>query len=541
MKAFWSSGDCAALVWADSAALVSPRLGDDAATRLWAGCASESLPQFLEALGEELQVGLLSLPDFAVIYTGADFAHVACRGSFIVVVTHDDGEDELSGADVTTWAERRTPLASVRRIELRSAQSSPGSLLPVTGGIVRAAALTIGEPVLRGSLDAHGALRGGGVKASGVAGTAGQRNAEPGPSPLTLVEESMASPLIEDPLANHVHEPVEDEVELAGESAEGASEPVAGDVVGDDQGDGLDDHPQEVSSSSRFSALLADHTYAYDIEQAAVRRDDLSESEGGWHEDPGNTSLASIPEPMPVDDPPPPAVADEGEAAGAGGSGTESFISVVPDFASSDEPEEAAPSETPRQANSGQGVETDDLDLSYHDDLTFMGIPDESLEAHAEPASPIAGGGSKVRGLVCPQGHGNPPQRVDCRVCNSRLDGDVVEMERPPLGWLHTSAGKSLQLVTTILAGRAPRASKFQGTDMPQLLPLPHGHVSSTHVEIKIEGWSVLAHDLGSTNGTFLQREGQPTMRLSETPHLLASNDVLNLGHGVTLRFEELP
>ncbi|MCF6378470.1 FHA domain-containing protein [Nocardioides KLBMP 9356] len=76
---------------------------------------------------------------------------------------------------------------------------------------------------------------------------------------------------------------------------------------------------------------------------------------------------------------------------------------------------------------------------------------------------------------------------------------------------------------------------------MPRLLPLPHSHVSGTHLEIRLEGWSVMVADLGSTNGTFLQRPGQPTVRVSETPQLLHSDDVVQLGHGVDLRFEALP
>ena len=152
----------------------------------------------------------------------------------------------------------------------------------------------------------------------------------------------------------------------------------------------------------------------------------------------------------------------------------------------------------------------------------------------------LAGDGPVVRGVRCPQGHGNPPQRTTCRICAAPVDGPTVSMSRPALGWLHTSTGESIALDRNVLAGRAPQAAKFQGTSLPRLR-LPHGHVSGTHLEVRVEGWSVLALDLRSTNGTFLQRPGQPTVRLSDTPHLLVSDDVLNLGHGVSLRFEELP
>ena len=549
MKALWSSGDCAALVWADAAALVSSRLGDEPAMNLWAGRASESLPQFLEALGEELKVGLLSLPDFAVVFTGANFAHIACRGSFTVVITHDEGRDELSGAEVTTWAERRTALASVRCVELKAAHALSGSLLPLTGGIVRAAALTIGDPASTGAHEARVVERGRDEPGHDPAVAPGlQPAAGAEPSRVTLVGDSTVAPRLDEQAAEPDGSPVVPVTETGGaENAPAATEvppePERGHAPGErqvGQVEEVEEDPEE-PPGGRFSALLADHTHMYDIEQAAVRSDDGSES-AAWHEESGHTSLAFIPESTPVADPPPGLAGNDAEGiSDSAEPETGSFIGAIPDFAKPTPTAEASAVEPEPAADIGPGAETDDLDLSFHDDLTVMETPDGSLDEQPVPADQTRGSGPFVRGLMCHEGHGNPPQRTECRVCGSRLDGDVVDMERPPLGWLHTSGGESLALTTNILAGRAPRASKFQGMDMPQFLPLPHGHVSSTHVEIKIEGWSVLAHDLHSMNGTFLQREGQPTMRLSETPHLLASKDVLNLGHGVTLRFEELP
>ena len=66
-------------------------------------------------------------------------------------------------------------------------------------------------------------------------------------------------------------------------------------------------------------------------------------------------------------------------------------------------------------------------------------------------------------------------------------------------------------------------------------------HVSGSHVELRIDGWAVLAADLDSTNGTFLRRRGEPTMRLSSTPTTLVDGDVLDLGHAVQLTVEGLP
>ena len=177
----------------------------------------------------------------------------------------------------------------------------------------------------------------------------------------------------------------------------------------------------------------------------------------------------------------------------------------------------------------------------HHDGHTMMEAPDSTeLDAYLAEATPPAGA-DQVIGVLCTAGHGNPTHRTECRVCGQRLTGDSVRMTRPALGWMYTSAGESIELVQSVLAGRNPRASRIQGTVMPRLLPLPHSHVSGTHLEIRLEGWSVMVVDLQSTNGTFLQRPGQPTVRLSETAQLLHSDDVVQLGHGVDLRFEALP
>ncbi len=181
--------------------------------------------------------------------------------------------------------------------------------------------------------------------------------------------------------------------------------------------------------------------------------------------------------------------------------------------------------------------------LVHHDGHTQMQLPDSTgLDAHVAGGSPGSGqDGPLVLGLLCGSGHANPTHRTDCRVCGLSLSGEGVRMPIPPLGWLHTSAGESIELVQNVVAGRDPRASRIEGAAMPRLLPLPHSHVSGTHVEIRLEGWSVLVADLRSTNGTFLQRAGQPVLRISATPQLLVSGDVVQLGHGVDLRFEELP
>jgi hypothetical protein len=146
----------------------------------------------------------------------------------------------------------------------------------------------------------------------------------------------------------------------------------------------------------------------------------------------------------------------------------------------------------------------------------------------------------QVLALICPSGHPNPPSRSVCRVCQRALPGPAQRVPRPPLGVLRSSAGDVLELTAPVVAGRKPRPQPGS-PEAPLLLAVPVPHVSSSHVELRLEGWTVLAVDLESTNGTFLRRRGEPAMRLSSTPTPLIDGDVVDLGHGVQLTLEGLP
>lgn len=152
---------------------------------------------------------------------------------------------------------------------------------------------------------------------------------------------------------------------------------------------------------------------------------------------------------------------------------------------------------------------------------------------------PQAGDPRSVLALVCPQGHPNPPSRPVCRSCLLALSGPARRVPRPVLGVVR-GAGVEQELSAPVVVGRKPRR-QAGSTEEPLLVPLAVPHVSGSHVELQIDGWTVLARDLESTNGTFLRRRGEPTMRLSSTPTPLVDGDVLDLGHGVQLTVEGMP
>lgn len=109
------------------------------------------------------------------------------------------------------------------------------------------------------------------------------------------------------------------------------------------------------------------------------------------------------------------------------------------------------------------------------------------------------------------------------------------------LGRAVLASGRMIELRGPVIVGREPEAKRITDGPVPELVALPHNHISRNHVRLVPEGWQVLAVDLHSKNGTLLRRPGQPPARLPERPVPLRSGDVLDFGHGVLITLEDLP
>lgn len=153
-------------------------------------------------------------------------------------------------------------------------------------------------------------------------------------------------------------------------------------------------------------------------------------------------------------------------------------------------------------------------------------------------------GPATISALICPQGHPSPPDRAQCRVCGAPLSGPVRATPRPPLGRLDLSSGGTIRLDRAVVIGRRPRATRVSGDGVPQLVTVasPQQDISRSHLEIRLEGWHVLAVDLATTNGSRLMRAQQDPVRLrAQEGVVLVDGDVIDLGDGVAVRFSELP
>ncbi|KQZ85744.1 hypothetical protein ASD56_05495 [Microbacterium sp. Root166] len=135
-------------------------------------------------------------------------------------------------------------------------------------------------------------------------------------------------------------------------------------------------------------------------------------------------------------------------------------------------------------------------------------------------------------------GHSLPPLSTD-----DSAPAPLAPPRPPAPGRIRVSTGQVLTLDRTVVIGRRPRSTRVSGTDLPHLVAVdsPQQDISRSHVELRVEGDSILATDLHTTNGTTLLRPGVDPVRLhpGETT-VVVPGDVIDLGDGITVAIEDL-
>ena len=115
---------------------------------------------------------------------------------------------------------------------------------------------------------------------------------------------------------------------------------------------------------------------------------------------------------------------------------------------------------------------------------------------------------------------------------------------RPPApGRIRVSSGQVVTLDRTVVIGRRPRSTRVSGTDLPHLVAVdsPQQDISRSHVELRVEGDSIVATDLNTTNGSTLLRPGVDPMRLHPgEATVVVPGDVIDLGDGITVAIEDI-
>ncbi|WP_154646194.1 FHA domain-containing protein [Timonella senegalensis] len=110
-------------------------------------------------------------------------------------------------------------------------------------------------------------------------------------------------------------------------------------------------------------------------------------------------------------------------------------------------------------------------------------------------------------------------------------------------GIVRFSHGEVVELGLPLVVGRKPTHEGSGAAPSARMVsvPSPLKDISRNHLEVRVEGGHVLAIDLGSVNGSVLRRSGAADEALvAHRPVVLINDDVVDLGDGVTLRFERL-
>ncbi|MGO1393067.1 FHA domain-containing protein [Agrococcus casei] len=185
----------------------------------------------------------------------------------------------------------------------------------------------------------------------------------------------------------------------------------------------------------------------------------------------------------------------------------------------------------------GSAAELDPLDA---DTLTAAG--ESPVVARPSAADPAAA--PTVLTVLCATGHVQRIGVAQCGVCQGAIEpGSEAMRPRPEFVAASIPGRERIPLGRGAVFGRRPRSSRMQGVRVPHLVTLssPNEDISRSHLEIRLEDWSVLAVDLGSTNGTMLLREDRAPLRLRAG---VATNvdfgDRLDVGEGVIITLEEL-
>lgn len=147
--------------------------------------------------------------------------------------------------------------------------------------------------------------------------------------------------------------------------------------------------------------------------------------------------------------------------------------------------------------------------------------------------------GETVLAVRCDNGHLNPPQQPTCRSCGGAVPPqDPLRVPRPPLGRLVLPDGQQVLLDRSVILGRRPEAIPG-GETWPHLVELPadRTHLSRQHLLLELDGWQVVARDLGSRSGTVLRTPAGGVQRMQpQRPYIVGPGSVLVLADDYVVR-----
>ena len=170
--------------------------------------------------------------------------------------------------------------------------------------------------------------------------------------------------------------------------------------------------------------------------------------------------------------------------------------------------------------------------------------PDEELQMTVDRSKVVPAQPDRLETVLaasCPLGHVSPAFAPQCRVCGRDIAPQQPQtIARPMLGRLVLPDNESVDLDRPVIFGRAPRLLDEQG-ERPHLINISRygEYLSRMHLEVALQGWHVLARDLGSTSGTSVTLPGRPPENLRpDEPVVLEPGSIVDLAGSYVFRFE---
>ena len=544
----YAPGEWYGLVTGEGCVILAPESSAEKVLDLWASlCGDEGFSSAVQHLMSG--TSLASLPDFAIVIMEDACAHVAVRGPLCVRGTTTQGPVSIKGGAVMTW--REETVSDIVSLVV-SADDTPADkvLWPLNDGVAR-------------------------VSMVDIVGSDSEESDKDVQTPSIVEAPFVVEPAVQ-PAPVEAEPPSIVGLPFDVESPEAAPPP-----------------PEvilplpDVDLPTRDAALL----------EAGSPTPDMVPP-------PPDTvqpvADAVPPAPAPVPPPPPPPPAPEAQPPAAEDQHTGETTLMEEDYTDTtttdddmhsttyyrsyftdDSAQEAAPSQPPAQSQPTPGpvspVSQDDDDdhdgmtvMSWsgletgqpaddddHDGMTVMALPEDDdhdgmtvMEVPGMPGypgtpppppPPPPDAAPLVLARICRNCRTpNSTRRVACRSCGAPLTGEAVQIPRPALGAIKLPDGRIVPLDHPLVIGRRPEATRFSNSDIPVLVSVDDPHVSSTHLKIDLEDWSVLVTSLGR-NGTILRRQGQPDRRFTEGEQVIAQvGDIYMLSSDLSVTVMEL-
>ena len=454
--------------------------------------AERTLAVVVDAITDSVGGSFSAMPPFiAVVVEGAN-ARVALRGDITADVTGTDGVQSLTGADVLTWNERFIPGAT--RIVLRLDDAAGAPELPVIGGVIRAAEVI--ADVEPSDAESTTSTVGGAVPDAEAADAApaDAPSSEGSPTDDASTESALDAQAADALLPD----------------AAAVAAPVA-------------EPPTPTSEDLAWSPIDADA----DADAAEPQESETSAEAAESAPDAATEAIAID---APADEPEP-SGASEAEVSGLEVSEAEASGPAAPE--QEPHPADGISGETLVPAEQTLGSDFDEFEQLFGD--TVHSVPS------TPPAAPIEGDHD---GATISVAEARALRRDLPPVPQLEPEAPTALLPTVGGGRIRVSTGQVVDLDRTVVIGRRPRAPRASGASLPHLIAVesPQQDISRSHLEVRPEGDTVVVIDLHTTNGSTLLRPGADPVRLHPGEQtLVLTGDVIDLGDGVTVAFEDLP